>query len=156
MTTMTSRLTVSVVVHDRELDQIVTVHYGRRSWNPDPLWTLPGGKVDLGESVDRAALRELHEETGLVVDPVDLRLDRVLHVAQGGDGHGPYVHFLFAADRWHGEPVNREPHKHLQVRWSPLDALPEPMFSGTAAALTGYIERGPQFVALNWPSLSVG
>jgi ADP-ribose pyrophosphatase YjhB (NUDIX family) len=29
-------------------------------------WTLPGGGVDLGEHPDAAALRELHEETGLI------------------------------------------------------------------------------------------
>ncbi|MEV7937181.1 NUDIX domain-containing protein [Kitasatospora sp. NPDC088264] len=149
---MSSRLTVSVVVHDRELDRIVTVHYGSRSWHPQPAWTLPGGKVDPGESADRAAARELHEETGLVVAPADLRLDRVLHVAQGWDGHGQYVHFLFAAERWHGELTNREPHKHLEVRWSPIRDLPTPMFPSTAGALAGYLEAGPLFVPLDWPS----
>lgn len=29
-------------------------------------WSLPGGRIEPGEPAERAALRELHEETGLV------------------------------------------------------------------------------------------
>jgi 8-oxo-dGTP pyrophosphatase MutT (NUDIX family) len=35
-------------------------------------WALPGGRRDVGESATDAALRELHEETGVRVAPVDV------------------------------------------------------------------------------------
>lgn len=40
-------------------------------------WALPGGRADDGETPERTALRELHEEVGLDVDPADVlgRLD---------------------------------------------------------------------------------
>src|SRR6266699_845019 len=43
-------------------------------------WSIPGGVLEVGELVREAAVREAREETGLVVDPVELLgvYDRVL------------------------------------------------------------------------------
>jgi 8-oxo-dGTP pyrophosphatase MutT (NUDIX family) len=40
---------------------------------PPTFWITPGGALDPGETVEQAALRELAEETGLVLDPQQLR-----------------------------------------------------------------------------------
>ena len=44
-------------------------------------WVVPGGTVELGEPLERALVREMQEETGLAVEPVELltvfdRIDR--------------------------------------------------------------------------------
>jgi len=36
------------------------------------LWSFPGGAMELGERADEAVIREVHEETGLEVEPVAL------------------------------------------------------------------------------------
>ena len=35
-------------------------------------WSLPGGRLELGESVEQAVVREVREETGLDVAPLQL------------------------------------------------------------------------------------
>jgi ADP-ribose pyrophosphatase YjhB (NUDIX family) len=35
-------------------------------------WSLPGGRLELGESVEHAVVREVREETGLDVEPLQL------------------------------------------------------------------------------------
>ena len=56
-------------------------------------WTLPGGKVDAGETLERAVARELLEETSLLVQPV--RLVEVVELA--ADGFHYVVHDYLCA-----------------------------------------------------------
>src|SRR5215831_17955686 len=56
-------------------------------------WSIPGGAVELGETLRAAAEREALEETGLVVEAGEVLevLDRVL---PGGDGRIQYHYVL--------------------------------------------------------------
>ncbi len=69
-------------------------------------WSLPGGRIEWGETAAEAALRELREETGVAAELLGL-LDVVDGVFKGPDGgiERHYVLVDFAA-RWvSGEPV---------------------------------------------------
>ena len=70
------------------------------------LYTLPGGAVELGESLADAAVREVREETSLTIQPVALAGHRevIVRDAQGRvERH--FVILCFAA-RWIGGEAN--------------------------------------------------
>ncbi len=70
----------AVVVHE---ERVVLI---KRKYEPlAGQWSLPGGTLELGESLEAGVAREIHEETGLDVEvgPVVEVFDRILLDAQG-------------------------------------------------------------------------
>lgn len=56
------RLAAAVVIHK---DHVLIIRRSRTEGFLPGRWGVPCGKIDEGESSEQAALRELHEETGL-------------------------------------------------------------------------------------------
>jgi ADP-ribose pyrophosphatase YjhB (NUDIX family) len=60
-------------------------------------WSIPGGLVDVGESLKDAVIREVKEETGLTVEPIELieLLDRI-HKVASPEGARIQYHYVIA------------------------------------------------------------
>ncbi|MER8041730.1 NUDIX domain-containing protein [Streptomyces sp. NPDC094032] len=101
------------------------------------MWHLPSGHLDgPHEDVVTAVVREAREETGLVVDPADVRAAfTVHHRAPSGSAR---VGFFFEVRRWRGTPRIREPEVCDGMAWFPLDALPQPIVAYCRAGLHAY------------------
>lgn len=109
----------------------VLLHLRRGTGYRDGHWALIAGHVEPGESVVEAALREAREEVGVTIGAADLEpLTTVHRTLRGGGPREQRADVFFAARRWSGEPLVREPAKNAGLRWWPLTAvvtgLPEP------------------------------
>jgi 8-oxo-dGTP diphosphatase len=105
-------------------DKILLV---RRARSPGKgFYSLPGGRVEFGESLHTALHREVDEETALKIEIKGLAGWREVLPEAPGSGH--YLIMSFAA-RWSsGEPVLND--ELDDFRWLPPDALGDLQMTG--------------------------
>jgi ADP-ribose pyrophosphatase YjhB (NUDIX family) len=83
------------------------------------VYSLPGGRVEFGETLHAALHREVDEETALKIEIAGLAAWR--EVVPGSPGSGHYLIMSFAA-RWVAhEPVLND--EHDDFRWITPDAI---------------------------------
>jgi 8-oxo-dGDP phosphatase len=99
-------------------------------------WEIPMGRVEEGESPERAAAREVEEETGWRPGPLCL-----LVASQPSNGSVNSVHYLFRADgaSHAGPPADRT--EADRIEWIPLAGIPRLIDEGA-------IVSGPTLIAL--------
>jgi 8-oxo-dGTP diphosphatase len=98
-------------------DKILLV---RRAGSPARgFYSLPGGRVEFGETLHTALHREIAEETGLKIEILDLAGWREVLPGTAGGGH--YLIMSFAARWTFGEPVLND--ELDDFRWLAPDAL---------------------------------
>ncbi len=103
-------------------------------------WGFPGGAMELGESFEEVATRELKEETNLEIDEMKL-----IKVLSGKDTYREYpngdklydITGIFLIKKYHGElKVNDDESRKLG--WFNINKLPENMTEHTKNYLTKF------------------
>ncbi len=108
-------------------------------------WVVPGGTVELGETLEEALVRELREETGLDVEPVEVLtvFDRIERDAAGVAYHYVIVDYLC---RWlSGEAAAAS--DALDVAW--VDPVEMPAYDVPPKAVE-VVEDALRRVASGW------
>lgn len=110
------RPTVDVIIPDRA-GRVLVITRGHAPFFGT--WCLPGGMIDMGETIEQAALREVEEEVGL-----SITIDRVVALRSSlkRDPRGHFISVVLLA-----HPVQQEPElseEATDLRWAlPTDRL---------------------------------
>ena len=133
MSTPYPRVGVGVILTNR--DGLVLL--GKRKGSHAPYWSIPGGHLELGESFESAAIREVAEETGLAISsPEVVAVTNNLETWRESGLHYISVTLHARAD---GEPQLLEPEKCEGWVWCDPRALPEPHFDASRQSIACWL-----------------
>ncbi len=132
-----------IVIKKENGKDFVMLHQrkGRNGLGKD-YWGSGGGHLELGESLEAGALRELKEEAGGKLKVKNVRFLGVINFTEMNPKH--YVDVSFVADWVSGEPINNAPEETTDWKWFALDELPSPLFPPVEHYLEA-LETGQSF-----------
>lgn len=88
----------------------------------DGEYSLVAGHLDGGETLAQAMIREAKEEADIDIHEKDLKIvhtqHRICHDVE-------YIDFHLTTEKWAGEPKVMEANKCDDLRWFPVDDLPQ-------------------------------
>lgn len=116
--------------------KILLPRRGNTGW-ADGMLGIPGGHLEEGETARQAAVREIKEELGLVVDQ-----DRLVHFATANvyTTHEYIYHEFYVQLRDDEQLVNAEPEKCVELVWCDPEHLPDDVQETFRVLITqGYI-----------------
>ena len=99
-------------------------------------WTMPGGKLEYGESFEDGAKREVREETNLLLKDV-----KVICVNNDKNEFAHFVTVGLFSDNFSGEPRVMEPDEIVEWKWFDLDNLPTPMYFPSVKVAENYKKK---------------
>lgn len=118
---------------------------GKRHEDPDKadsvfkisdVWTMPGGKLEYGESFEEGAIREVLEETGM-----KLKNPKVMCINQDKNEHAHFITIGLFSDEFEGSPKVMEPDEITEWAWFDLDNLPQNIYFPSAKVLENYNQQ---------------
>ncbi len=103
----------------------------------DGYYAVPAGHIEAGESAVQGMIREAKEETGIDINPSDLRCVLTSY-RRMSSVNGDAVDFFFLCEKWNGALINAEPDKCTGWDFYDLDDLPSLMVPSQVDAIAAW------------------
>jgi 8-oxo-dGTP diphosphatase len=143
----------------RRGDQLLMLQKPRRGW-----WVAPGGKVETGESLMEAVMREFKEETGITLLQPALRGVFTVLLQENQEFKDHWMLFTFYAESFSG--TLQADSEEGRLEWVSIDSVKDlPMAEGdriflqhilhSNTLLTGKFTYTPEYQLLEWKPDSI-
>ena len=97
----------------------------------DGKWNGYGGKVEEGEGIEEAAVREIHEEGNVIVKKEDLENVGVIDFYFPDKPDWNQRVHIYKILKWQGEPEETEETEEMKPEWFDFDKIPfDKMWAG--------------------------
>lgn len=127
------------IIIENDKGQILVM---KREGSHAPYWSIPGGKLELGETFEEGAARELKEE--LDIDTENLKVIAVTNNLQTYKTEGAhFISIILSAKEFKGEPKIMEPDKCTELSWVDPHNLPQPHFDASELGISCYLQGVP-------------
>jgi len=111
---------------------------GKRKGSHAPFYSIPGGHLDPGETFEKCAVREVREETDLLIrNPKVIAVTNNLETCRNEGLH--YISVVLLAKEFSGKLKLMEPKKCEEWIWTDQNNLPLPHFDASKRSIACYL-----------------
>lgn len=127
---------IGIIIENQDKQILI----GKRKGAHAPYYSIPGGHLELGESFETCAIREIKEETGMnITDPEVICVTNNLRTYEEEGYHT--ISVILLVKGFCGQPQLMEPEKCEGWLWVDPQTLPQPHFDASEAAIASYINE---------------
>lgn len=117
------KTTVAVNLLLRRDDEILLLKRANTG-NQDDMYNVIAGHLEQDELGTEAIIREAREETGITIEPSDLKFVHFVQRLPVYDNDEEYLDLFYEASVWQGDVINNEPDKCESLDWFRIENLP--------------------------------
>ena len=113
---------------------------GKRKGSHAPYYSIPGGHLEMGETFEKVAIKEVLAQTGMtIIDPKVFCVSNNLETYEKEGVH--FVSVNLWTRQFEGQPTVMEQEKCDGWQWVDPSQLPEPHFDASRNAIHCFLEK---------------